>query len=354
MSGSALRESVAGHEPPEIEHGTARQNRRRRLREYSETKDSPRVRGNLKRSTEQPNSPESSRETLNGTGTLPQYIGKGDLRQSIGYIKTIQRRGNTYMIRDSLPSEEDPVESDGVDRMIEDLYTETLHMSSSSGRKAGLFKIFYVLATIFVTISGAVIGVLTLEGYESCSSLYIAAVLGFMITAIQTLLSTFSIEKRSVLLKDVSNKLRRISRELKVLQNSEINPKKKMVKLEEFYAEVDELDISIFDNTITTSSVRDGTNISHDNKRSSSDINYNSGDEFLYGPDVRENSSEPKPRRGFLSRLQTFSAGKKKKTELPLTVKDLSGGNSIPPKGPVENMGVLDAMAGTIPDEAQV
>src|SRR3972149_7409755 len=183
---------------------------------------------------------------------------------TLGYIKTIQRRGKNYMIRASLPSEEDPVESDGTDHMINDLYIETLGMSSSSNRKAGIFKIIYILATMFMIIAGAIIGVLTLDGQSNHISLYIASILGFSITATQTVLSTFAVEKRSVLLKDVSNKLRKISWNINTLQASNAKPEDKMKKLEEYYAEVNELDLAMFDSSITTTPTSKGTNISSD------------------------------------------------------------------------------------------
>lgn len=171
---------------------------------------------------------------------------------TLGYMKTVQRRGNTYMIRDSIPSDDDPVESDGVDHMITDLYNETMQMSSSANSRAGIFKYLYVLAAIFITIAGAIVGSLTIQGFSNAESQYAAGILGFGIAAVQALVSTFSIQNRSVLLKEVSNRLRKVARGLKNLQNSESKPRDKMKRLEEYYAEVDELDLNMFDNTITS------------------------------------------------------------------------------------------------------
>jgi hypothetical protein len=181
------------------------------------------------------------------------------------------------MVRDSLPSEDDPVESDGVDRMINDLYLETMQMSSSANRKAAIFKYLYVLAAIYITIAGAVIGALTVQGFSSDVTKYVAAVLGFVITAVQALVSTFSIQSRSVLLRDVSNRLRKVSRNLKNLQNSDMKPRDKMKRLEDFYTDVDELDMSMFDNTITT--VSNSKPESNEVKRSDSDLSSNSDSE---------------------------------------------------------------------------
>lgn len=191
---------------------------------------------------------------------------------TMGYMKTVQRRGNIYMIRDSIPSDDDPVESDGVDRMINDLYNETMQMSSSANRRAGIFKYLYVLAAIFITIAGAIIGSLTVQGFSTSITQYAATILGFGIATVQALTSTFSIQSRSVLLKDVSNRLRKVARGLKNLQNSESKPRDKMKRLEEYYAEVDELDLNMFDNTITSVSSPKISAASNDSKRSGSDL----------------------------------------------------------------------------------
>lgn len=160
------------------------------------------------------------------------------------YIRTIKRRGNIYVV--------DEQASSSIDQMIEDLYTEALSMSLDANRKAKMLKFFNILANIFLVISGAVIGVLTLN-QSNTSYYYISSILGFMITGIQTLMSMFSIEKRCVLLKTISANLRKTSRQIKNLETSNLKRKDKKKKLEEYYTEMDELDLIIFDNNITTS-----------------------------------------------------------------------------------------------------
>lgn len=183
----------------------------------------------------------------------------------LGGVKTIQRRGNTYMIRDLFMSEdsveEDEIaETDVIEQMIDDLYNETMHMSSMANNKATFFKYIYVISTLFVVIAGAVIGVLSTEDDMSDAAKIVVSVFGFIITGIGTCMTTFSIEKRGVLLKDVSNKLRKISRQIKTLQYSELKPKDKRLKLEEFYADVDDMDMSIYDNNIITSPITKQSN----------------------------------------------------------------------------------------------
>lgn len=209
------------------------------------------------------------------------------IRQPVGYIKTIQRRGNTYMIRDSLPSEDDPSETNEADQMIRDLYVDSIKLSSNAGRRAGVFKMLYVLSSFLIIIGGAVTAIL------SIGDDYIVAVIGCVIAAIQAFLTTFAIERRGVLLRDISNKLRKVSRQVRSLQVSEMKPRDKMKKLEEYYTEVDELDLSMFDNKITTASVASGTNIlgGSSGKRGDSDLNSNSGDDNLF-EDTKKHSSK--------------------------------------------------------------
>jgi len=206
-------------------------------------------------------------------------------------FKTVKRRGNTYMLRESMPSEE----SDDLDvnnNMMVDLYTESLRMSSAATKKSNWLKYLFIFCSIFITISGTVIGVLSLDtsnnrdvltdpnnitsvnniSYTTTSQQYVSSILGFIITAIQTLLSTFAIEKRSVLLRDAGNKLRKISRDVKVLQYSELRSKDKMKRLDELYTEVDELDLNMFDNSITTRTLEKATNIVSSKKSKSSSL----------------------------------------------------------------------------------
>lgn len=202
----------------------------------------------------------------------------------IGYIKPIQRRGNTYMIRDSLPSEDDLAENNGTEQMINDLYIDSLKLSSTASHKASLFKTLYTLCSFIMIIIGAVVGIM------SIGDDYIVAVLGFIVTGIQTFLTTFSIERRGVLLKDTSNKLKRISRQVRSLQITDMNPRDKMKKLEEYYTEVDELDLNMFENKITTDSLSKGTNIinsSQPNTRQPTS-NLSSEDDTLYEDSKRK------------------------------------------------------------------
>jgi len=240
---------------------------------------------------------------IRGSDTVPQLfpaplspmLSTPTVRPMGAYVRPIQRRGNTYMIRDSLPSEDDPVEIDGTDRMIEDLYTETIHMSSAASKKASIFKVLYILANIVFIVGGVLVGVLTIQGYETEITKYCAAILGFSIAAIQTLMSTFSIEKRGVLLKDVSIKLRKISRQIRSLRNAEMSSKDKLRRLEEYYTEVDDFDLSIFDNSVTSASVTKATNVSQNliKPGSDSDLSSDESDPLKGKKGINNNADSP-------------------------------------------------------------
>jgi len=200
--------------------------------------------------------------------------------QSLYSLKPIQRRGNTYMIKE--PAEFNNSDINSTDSMINDLYNETLNMSAVSNTRAELFKYLTDLSTVFMILAGVAIGILTQKGYHNDTTLYIASGLGFLITGIQTILSTFSIGKRSVLLKNIAGRLRKTSRQIKSLEVAIISPEEKMRKLEEFYAEVDEFDLDIFDNNITTVSVSNSTHIAKPSGKENSDLNSDPDKDGLY------------------------------------------------------------------------
>lgn len=222
-------------------------------------------------------------------------------------IRRIQRRGIVYVVKDQLP------EHELFDQMSEDLYVESIQLSLLANRRARIFKFFQVIGTIYLIICGTVIGVLTLEGYSGSVTLYIAAILGFSITAIQTLLSTFAFEKRSVLLKYISNKLRKVSREIKMVQSADVKYKKKMSKLEDLYSEVDDLDISMFDSNITSGSISQGTNISQYKSANPNLLVFRKG-ETIQEPQVMVH------RKWSVGKI--FSKFKKESPSLPVKMRD--------------------------------
>lgn len=184
----------------------------------------------------------------------------------INHLRTVERRGNTYTIRDSLPSDDDSSDTgNGINKMINDLYKESMHMSISASRKAGLFKFVNIIISLAIIICGAIVGIETFNICTSDTARFLVSTMGFLITAMQTISTTFSFEKRGVLLRDVSNKLRKISRDVKTLESINMPIRNKMRKLDKLYAEVDQLDISIFDMRIVSSPNIGSNNIRFNN-----------------------------------------------------------------------------------------
>jgi hypothetical protein len=195
-------------------------------------------------------------------------IGTAMATPPAAYVKTVQRRGNTYLIHDSLPSEEDPAEADTTYRMCEDLYRDTIELSIQAYRKSSLHKILYVLVNLFIIVAGAAIIIISIPGRN-----YPSMVLGALISGSQTMMSTFSIEKRGVLLRDTAGKLRRVSRQVKTLQASDMKRKDKLKEINKLYDEVDELDLHMFDNSITPEKLNAASaNLASAVKRDDSDL----------------------------------------------------------------------------------
>lgn len=137
--------------------------------------------------------------------------------------------------------------------LIDELYTKTSTMAKEAKRKAEIYKTVYVCVKIFNTISGVVIGVLNIGNISnSIAAQYTSMTLGFIISAIQSLLALFPIDRRGVLLKEDANKLKTISRHVKLLKSMNMSTFEKLKKLEDFYAEVDNIDMDIYDFVATT------------------------------------------------------------------------------------------------------
>lgn len=112
----------------------------------------------------------------------------------------------------------------------------SLELSISLNKRAERLRILNIVCIIFIVLTGSIIGVISLMD-EINYKMYVIASLGFAITSVQTLLSTFSVGKRSVLYKENSNKLRKIYRTLK---NGNVQ------NLEDLFQQVDDIEIFTF------------------------------------------------------------------------------------------------------------
>lgn len=262
----------------------------------------PRTRGTLRRI-----------HTVDDEATGAPEIRIGSPIPMTTYIKTVHRRGRVYMVRESLPSEEDPGIAEGTETQITDLHADTIKMSVTACRKANGYKTINILFNILVILGGAAVGILSINTEN-----YVPAAIGFIITAIEAFQSTFGIERRAVMLKTVSGQLRTLAREIKALRTEDIKPKEKTRRLEDFYIKVDELDLAMFDNNVT------GAGISRAEQRvanptSSNDSDLISSDDGLYD----DKSGNPKieaPARAKRSRFR-----KKKQQQQRATVSSDSG-----------------------------
>lgn len=216
---------------------------------------------------------------------------------SSSFVKTIRRRGNVYVVPGN------PDTPDSTEDMINDLYNETLNLSVRANSKARRLKFLNVLSNIYLVISGAVIGVLTLNSSNE-ALMYTAAVLGFAITAIQTLMTMFSIEKRGVTLMDISHSLRKMSRKIKALNAVEMKPRDKMKKLEEYYTEIDELDLAMFDNSTVNVQKPDSSKFSNSDSSEKTRVFQSMKRQKINNSDNSDNSDRPKETR--ISMLPRF------------------------------------------------
>jgi hypothetical protein len=131
--------------------------------------------------------------------------------------------------------------------MIDELYEKTVTLARSAGRRAEIYKLIYVVIKIATTISGVIIGVLQVADFSSqLGARYTSMALGFFISLMQSLLALFPVDRRGILLKKDANKLKKISRHILVLKSLNMPTMEKLKKMEDFYAEVDDIDLDIY------------------------------------------------------------------------------------------------------------
>lgn len=141
--------------------------------------------------------------------------------------------------------------SDATLTLLHDLEHECKSLSSMSQWKSNIYKCISILIIFSIVLLGAAVGILGI--LSTCSDVlsYIASALGFCITGIKTLDSVFTVEKKAILLRDISNKANRIVREVSKVKIIRYREKKLLHKIEEWHSELDNLDLSSFDSTVT-------------------------------------------------------------------------------------------------------
>lgn len=169
-------------------------------------------------------------------------------------------RPNIYTIKTNTNNASSLEDVQDIYKTIDKLQQDALNQAYLADCKATGLKFVYVLGSIFITVAGAVIAVLsivtdgnfvtnnntTVNKYNGTQITNI--VLGFCVTIFKSLLALFMIEKRSYMFKDVSLKLKKISRNVGELRSLDLSNQELIKKVGEFYAEMDDLDIYMFSN----------------------------------------------------------------------------------------------------------
>lgn len=176
-----------------------------------------------------------------------------------------RERNTTYVITNNIKKESDDEES----KMIDDFYEDILKKANCADTQASVLKFLSIFTSIFITLSGSVIGLLNILPFNNLSnstSTYTGVnvttiILGFSVTVIKTLLSLFLIEKKSYLLKESALKLKKYAREIKMLKTQNLPMNQVVIKLEEISIKIDELDIYMFSNGNTNSIADNKTDV---------------------------------------------------------------------------------------------
>jgi hypothetical protein len=176
-------------------------------------------------------------------------------------LKTIPSRPNIYRIHSS--DTKDDTES--IFQLIDELSAKALRESSFADWKATLFKWIHIIGSIFITVAGSVIGVLGVvtnsdtnlynstaiatKNYNGAQLTFI--ILGFCVTICKAMLSLFGIEKKSYLYKQSALDLKKISRSANELRSMDMTEQERAKRINELYADMDDLDIYMFSNGAT-------------------------------------------------------------------------------------------------------
>jgi hypothetical protein len=181
---------------------------------------------------------------------------------SFDMIKSLSKRGNTYYFKENIKNETDILSLENTEKMFDDLYNDCKKNGSDSSTKALVMKKFNIFLNIVIIIFGIVVSFLSLNGPNLNIKNYIAACFGFLISGIKTFLSIYCLEKRSIVLKDLSFKFNVLCRNINSLRNKEEKSIRYKIKyLEKLYEKVDELEMIKFDYSIVSISNRKSKNM---------------------------------------------------------------------------------------------
>ena len=123
------------------------------------------------------------------------------------------------------------------------LYTDCRELEKSSRVKAEILKVITIVFSLVIISSGVIVSVLSSSSFRNKDIFII--ILGVIISAIKIVMSTFSIENRTITFKQISVKLRRLAREI-IKARTKGNHTKIDQMLPFLYQEFDELDLNAF------------------------------------------------------------------------------------------------------------
>lgn len=203
--------------------------------------------------------------TIKDGSSMPE-ISTAEPNIDIHRRPTFRQKGTTYVIKNTGVDIQD---NEDIYHVIDDLYEDVMNQASMADFQANLYKLIYVFASIFIVIAGAVSGILAINvntvdkisnaTASNTGSILTITVLGFSITVMKTLLVLFTIEKRSVLLKESAIKLRKLGREIKNLKNQNMTNLELFQRIDMIHTEVDELAIHMFKNDTESTKPQNNT-----------------------------------------------------------------------------------------------
>ncbi len=126
---------------------------------------------------------------------------------------------------------------------------DALEMSNKASSNATIFKVIKDMADIFIIVGGIVIAISNFVGCGlPCMYGIIAAVSGILVSSIKTFSMIFYIETRGSTYKDVSGRLKNLSRKARALTiNTNCTNASMRRKIEKLYGHLDEYDLTLYD-----------------------------------------------------------------------------------------------------------
>ena len=129
-----------------------------------------------------------------------------------------------------------------VTSQLDALYREALEEERSASRKSSLLHLCNVFIVVVSIVSGTLIASLALSDYSWKNP--VTATLGIIIAALKTITTAFNFEMKAATFKQISVKLRRLTRHILQVENEDTAVINKM--LTDLYKEFDDLDVSLF------------------------------------------------------------------------------------------------------------